>query len=587
MMKGKSLWRTVLCVLLLVVLPVVATARDRDQYEVQYPEAGWTRLGTFEAHSLSLADKAFKDRKYREAITLYDAFIAQFMDSAALPYALMRKGRSLQHDGKRFEALREYAEVLDYFPNNATFAGAALYYTGQVHWENGAIEPAMRAWAQMAQDQDYRRHRLAAYALNALGDNLMRQERYREAVHYYRQVMDDFKTDRPAREHVIPRVITHLVRRQPDEGELRAFYRQAGAFHPHRPAEVPEDLESDRDYWSAVIRAVNDNRSFGDDAETERRRFFSYWAARLDGRFESWDHYRIALADYRLQADGNLEQWFERLDRQFEAHQETDDFDRVTRWISLYRNHRDKLDAYYRNYRFEAMAPAQVVALMRILYEAEHTDMARNLISRLRYDDMTDREIHDLCRQVIEHYDRDRFDEVCLRMTDNAYAKSVLLEFYYRIRQHHHLSLNARQQANCLPLAEEVAGLEQYAQRGWWIKGEFLFMDRKWEEAISAYRTADNPTANLFRIAQCHERLQAIERAVQQLTEIENFFPRDASRAAYEVAEVYRRASDAARQVASLRRVMSRYPDSRESRDAHVALQRLDVSQIGGGVDAQ
>jgi len=566
-------------------------AAARDSFDFDYPEQAWTRLGTFEAHTLSEADKAFNDKKYREALTRYDAFIAQFMDSPALPYALMRKGRSLQHDNKRFEALREYAEVLDYFPDSVLFAAAAQYYTGQVHWDNGSVEPAMRAWARMVQDADYSQHRLAAHALLALGDNLSRQERFPEAVRYYQQTMEHFRTDRPVREHAIPRVLTHYTRRQPDEGRLREFYQLAGTFHPHRPAQVPDELDEDRDYWGAVIRAVNDNGRFGDDEVRARSRFYAYWAGRLGTRFENWDHYRITLANWQLAADGDRAQWFARMDRQFDAFQEEGDFERIIRWIRIYRDFPEKQDDYYRKFRFEAMTGGQMTDLTRALYESERPDMARNLLERMPYADMSDQAIENLARQVVERFDSHRFDVVCLRMADPDRAKAVLLEFYYRGRQHRHISLSDQQRANCLPLAREMTGNPERARRAWWIKAEFLFFDSEWRAAIAAYRTSDNPTASLFRIAQCFERLDDRERAVQQLAEIETFFPDDAPRAVKEIANVYQRAGDNERQAAALRRVMDRYPQSVQSRNAHVRLQRLSadgvIARIGGGVDAE
>ncbi|NBU11794.1 MAG: hypothetical protein EBS84_22820, partial [Proteobacteria bacterium] len=48
----------------------------------------------------------------------------------ATSYAILRKGRSLQLLDKRFEAIKIYQEVLDFFPNDIKYAAPALYLIG-------------------------------------------------------------------------------------------------------------------------------------------------------------------------------------------------------------------------------------------------------------------------------------------------------------------------------------------------------------------------------------------------------------------------------------------------------------------------
>src|SRR6185295_3966883 len=103
------------------------------------------------------------------------------------PYALLRKGRCLQLDNKRFDAIKAYNEVLDYFPNALRYAGAALYYIGVCHWDNSDSKEAMKSWAEMASDADYRKHFLAAGAISRLADNLLQQGKLPEANEYYKQ----------------------------------------------------------------------------------------------------------------------------------------------------------------------------------------------------------------------------------------------------------------------------------------------------------------------------------------------------------------------------------------------------------------
>src|SRR5262245_44152694 len=214
--------RSIAAVTLFVYLSLVAATVCVAQTEVvKLTDEEFAKLDTFEAHTLGKADKVFNERNYKQAGAEYDSFLLEFSKSPATPYALLRKARCLHYDGKRYEAIKEYTEVLDYFPNEIKFAGAALYYTGLAHWENGEIEKAMKAWAEMAEDKDYSKHPLAASAINALADNLVKQEKADKAVQYYQQVAIDFRDANPeAARLAINRAMPYLMRGT-DEAKVR------------------------------------------------------------------------------------------------------------------------------------------------------------------------------------------------------------------------------------------------------------------------------------------------------------------------------------------------------------------------------
>jgi len=109
----------------------------------------------------------------------------------------------------------------------------------------------------------------------------------------------------------------------------------------------------------------------------------------------------------------------------------------------------------------------------------------------------------------------------------------------------------------------------------------------KFEEAIVAYQAVDNPPQNLWRIVECYLAAKKSDQALAQLREIENFFQDQAPEAAMRIANVYSDRGDRTQQVATLRGVMKKYPKSAQSSAAHLALARLGVLRIHGGVDAE
>ena len=160
------------------------TYLDKDDYK---------KLDPFEAQRLGEADKTFEKREWRQARAAYDAFMLAFPRSVAVPYALLRKARSIQYDNKMKEAVGFYNEVMDYFPNLIPYAAPALFYMGESYWSNGDHKDALKTWKEMAEDVDYREHRLAAYAVNALADRLYDAEEYADAAKFYLQVATDFR----------------------------------------------------------------------------------------------------------------------------------------------------------------------------------------------------------------------------------------------------------------------------------------------------------------------------------------------------------------------------------------------------------
>jgi tetratricopeptide (TPR) repeat protein len=545
--------------------------------EVQYSNEEYKLLDTFEAHRLSKADEVFAGGDHRRAYAEYDSFLLDFPRSRAVPYALLRKARSLHLQHKRFEAIKAYQEVLDYFPNAVNYAAPAKFHIGQCHWHNGDIDKALKAWAEMASDKEYNRHPLGATAFVQLADELVKQGRPDQAAQYYEQVALTFRTDNPdAAQYAIGRVIAHYTRTSPNEPKLRSFYQQARTFDG-RPRAVDGDLSANREYWDRIREAVRRHGSFGPQETSARDRYYKYWAGVMDGKFSDWDDFQIDLAEFKLQFEGDVKKWVERLDRQFQQHQKPDDFDRVIRWIALFREHIDKVNDYYARINFDKMSNGQIVSLMRVAYDAVgNVQMGRSVFNRVRLAQMADNAKSDLAKYFWRK-DAGIVRDIYAQFQDKDRGKFELLQFY----------ASSKDYKNGLPLAEEVIKLPAYAKEALVIKADMLFGAREFEKAIAAYQQCDNPPSNLWQIAECYAQLKRWDQAVEQLREVENFFREHQAEAAYRIAQMYRRAGAQEQYVASLRAVLRKYPHSRQSSVSENELERLGIHRRGGGIDAE
>ena len=565
-----------------------------------------------------------------------------------MPYALLRKGRCSQLDDKRFQAIRDYDEILDFFPNDVKYAAAALYYLGDCHSANGDLVKAMKAWAEMADDKEYRQEPLAAFAINHLADHLLKQEKEAEAVKRYEQVAVTFRTsNRDASNHARGPVIRYYIRTMPSEPKFREFYANMRTFE-HHPKTVPGDLTRDVAYWDCLRGHVRGHGQFEDTKADDRKRYYVYWSGQMQGKFPEDDEFQIEAANFRYLGNGDRAAWFQQLDSQYGKYAKSGDWARIKRWIELYAEHASKVEQYFKKLDTAKTSSEGMTEVMLALWDAEGgRPLAKQLLSKLNFDQIENKrkgelavqfyeddqvvtsrflsridyaklsgpEIGSLARALWGHdpqlskhvLQKVRYNE----MTDREIAgmargfwrlggsSEVIRDICMRtvdkdygkselLRYHHDRHSGGWNPQAGLPLAEDLTKVDKYAADAWWAKAEFLDSLKRYSEAIAAFRNCQNEPENLRRIAQCQRKLKKWDAAVAQYREIENFFPSHASRAAWELAECYdeRHANLEKKYVGALRELLKKYPETSYSRNAHIKLEERGF-KMGGGIDAQ
>jgi len=555
--------------------------RDRERQpghgpETQLSNEEFKALDTFEGHALTKADKVFASRDFKRAAAEYDSFILEFPKSRATAYALLRKARCLHLAQKRFEAIKEYQEVLDYFPNVVKYAAAALYYIGLCHWENADEEEATKAWAKLAADAGYSQHPLAAAAICHLADHIAKEGQLQKAIVYYEQVATTFRRSNPEVAHyAIDQVASYHIRVEPDEAKLRAFHLKVGGFGPTpQPAEA--DMEKSRGYWGSLGWDVRRHGQFPDSEAAARDRYFRYWAGVLEGKFPEWDDFQLNVAHLKLAYEKDAAKWVQRLDQLFERNQKPGDYARVIRWIGLFTGNKAKVMDYYGKLHFEKMKNSEIRELMKFFYEkGGDPKLARNLFGKLRIHEMHDGEKGDLAKFFWPR-DAGLVRDICMSFEDKELGQMEYLRFHH-----------SRKDATAgVPLADQMAKVARFARDALWLKAQLLHWTQQYPQAIATYQQCDNPPENIWAIADCYVKLGKVEQAVAQLREIEAFFKSHAPEAALRIAHLYREAGMRPQQIAALRAILKKYPESSQSSSAHQDLERMGI-KMGGGVDAQ
>ncbi len=91
----------------------------------------------------------------------------------------------------------------------------------------------------------------------------------------------------------------------------------------------------------------------------------------------------------------------------------------------------------------------------------------------------------------------------------------------------------------------------------------------------------------MWHIQDAYYRWGKLDNAITTLTEIENSFPDQSARAAWQKASYYHTAGQAKQAVSAARRVLKLYPKSAESSKAHQLLEGYGIATGGGLLDEE
>lgn len=568
--RRRCRWRTVClsATAWLLVSLVGVFAQKEIGLSQEYSE----KLDPFELHQLRQADASFKQKSYAAARAAYDAFLLEFPQSDATAYAIFRKGRSLHLENKRYEAIKVYQEVIDYFPNEIDYAAPALYYIGDAEWENGDKAKAAIAWRKIIQDEAYQKVPLAASAMNRLAD----ASKGGESVTDYERVAESFRTSNPAASReAMAKVIAHYVEAQ-DEPALRRFYTRLSGFE-NEPAKLTGAPEADPRYWNALIDPIKERGSQFPESQLSRRKaFFKYWAGQLGEAAPPSDLLALHRLRFAYEADGDRDRWLRQLDEQYARMPQPPDNRKTLAWLEQFAGMKERQKRYFDQIQWKELSFEQARQLLiTLLRDLKNPELAETAASRLpKYSDQQRLSI----ARNHEIWSRSgTIPQIVLAgCEDRDFGKYQLLRIY----------LLKSQIREGVALADEVIAIPEYASEAYYIKGRLQYEGKQYDAAIRTLRQSQQqPNAN-FVIADAHVRLGQIDEAVALLREVENFFKPQAPEAAWRIAVIYGETGRREERIAALRAVLTKYPGSGQSRNAHQELEKMGV-RIGGGLNAE
>ena len=546
--------------------------------EIQYPGEAFAKLDTFEGVNLEDADKQFAAGDIKGAYAAYKAYSFEFPKSKALPYVLLRLGRCLHKLDKRNAAIQAYQEVEDYFPDDVRYAGAALYYIGECHGQNGDEAKQTAVWARMVKDDGYVTQPNSGTALTYLGSAMEKLGKFNEAAEYqWRTAVSFLKTNPNAAAAARKAVIAHYVGRNPDHEKLKEFYVAASGFDgAGRNTDKPEE---DARYWSTVLQTALEMKG----EPQAREKSCAYWSAKMGDRFTDNDDLRRSWSDVRMVHEKDAAAWLARMETQYSVKPAS--IDRVLQWCNYYKADPKLRSGFFAKHAppmMASMKPGELMALMAKLHHPQQMDEEAQLVMRsIKTDGLTDEEIRQFALLAANYQVEEEVLRHLARIKDKLFAAKARFDYYHG-RSHR----NPPFMGKALVEIPELLKAPKYADGLTWTKATLLQNLGRHEEAIEAFRAANKQPDSTWGISDSLVALKQYDQAIKTVGELESLGGGIASQAGLRVADIHKISGDKAREVGQLRTVLRRYPKTKESAAAHDRLESYGVALVGGEAEA-
>ena len=490
----------------------------------ELPVARYRQLDVFQRAQYDKAARLLKENNFQAAASEFEKFKVQFPDSPALAYVLFMRGYCLHQAKTRNQAIKIYHEVLDYFADEVDEAAPAKYFMGLAHLENGDTRQGVQCLQEMLAHEAYAKHPLAASALARLAENHWRNKESDQALKLWKQVVRDFsKTAHTEASHARDNLIISYIKNK-DYAGYQAWLLPTGA-------DVPKDYdEAKHRVWMAQqVMDKAHNHIF--PGHTGHYNQFQ--------QQEKIEAMRACFAYFKSQKP-----WFDK------AGQTWDYLSRALYFLTAHFGDKKERDP---------VVDEMVALVKKIQDKTDANGKYAWIVDRLR-----------------EGNDMARARYVIGLISDPPLAGYKEAEVLIAESKH----------------KEAVAKLEQVEKMGnpqWaataqerkaWVYKDCL---QNYEAAIKIYREINKPPGTLWAIQECFIRWAKLDDAINTLSEIENSFPNDASRAAWYKAQYYHQANQGKKAIAQARKILKAYKASPEASQAHQLLEGYGVA-TGGGV---
>ena len=562
------------------------------------PPRKYGKLSQAERVQFGRAESMIKDGQYEAAALEFEKFVTAWPKTDAYAQALLLQGYSYQLGKFRNKAIERYSEVLDFFADVPDAAVPAGFLKGMALIQNGNQEQGFAVFQEMTDKDANLVNPLSDLALSKLADRYLGAGDSKKAERCWRRVIGAFQDSfygRPDTTAVNARMkLVDLFCREGRFGEIDDLLTQ----YPLEGKKKADNLNF------AVERGLT---VFAEMPEKARKSMYEWLRSRkadyaAEGREVDWFGRLMAVevkANFRPEWAATASEALAYFKSRSDASSMAASAGLLSSRLSEADNAGLKVSGEWKLFGESLTLQANkldVRGQMAVAFAVLNSfgaRMAAGSDSEVVFVSMIAR-----CRDLYVKMMNPEKDEGLAGLSDrmrNARQYERAMDLIRRIETPPLAMwkeievLGAREQYG--PQAAKCEELEKLDDKGYSMRALKLraqiYKDRlaKYEEAIKLYAMINDPPGSIWATADCYEKWRKPENAVNTLSEIENFFEREAPQAAIRKAEIWDRAGDKAKAVAAYRAVLKKYPKAQAASQAHQMLERYGVATGGGVVD--
>lgn len=504
--------------------------------------AVYQELDVFARDQYQKAETAFEKKNYKLAANEFKRFTLEFGATPAVSAAAFMHAHAVMYDEKRYEAIKLYQEVVDFFPDDTNYAPAAMYYIGAAYIANGDVRQGLKELEELVESTRYKGHPLVANALESLADNYRKNDDWVKYFKYGTRIHSEYFGSNRRESEEMRRELTEWYLKTSRYKEIE----ELNAIHAYK------DGKANAGYWYYIwdcaygsTLANARNAFYTPKEEPERKeaieKFWTYWLSGQEviTKHSRWEWQRRSLEYLLRYRRGAKEEWSKLLDE-------------------TVANNKDD---------------AQVRHVIKLLMSYGMLERARELFPLVK--DQQGLYVW----YSLELINSNQFEEaahVIGKIVDPGVQKWRTYELYARQNDWKH----------CVETLKEIKDNDpDRAVRATWALADiYRERTRQYEDAVKLYQSIAEPPNTSFRIADAFKRWGRQRQAHETYTEIENFFPAHAAKAASYRGHMWLDFGDKEQAIAEFRRILKIYKGTPEASDAHVQLEKLGVATGGGKI---
>lgn len=175
---------------LLALAPPAAEAASLEEMSLER----WAKLREAERFQLNVAEKYYREKNYKVALTEYEKFLTLYESSEGASYSQLKWSLCLVQLKKLNTAISDgFQSVIDYWPESPE-ATAAAFYIGRTYKNIGEVRKARKAYLEVL--EKHPKHLVSVYSLTDMADIASITKKVDDQVEAWQKLTFDFERNR-------------------------------------------------------------------------------------------------------------------------------------------------------------------------------------------------------------------------------------------------------------------------------------------------------------------------------------------------------------------------------------------------------